>query len=214
MSDGQQAGSPDGQRAHPFFPLVPGSAWSYTTRQDHATGELAGVASTLTVRSLRREPGRLVAEVVDRVEPAGQESAYEIVAALDGILPGVGRMRVGELELTSADPSGLYLPFALGLDHAWSYGVTYLSPVSRTVVRGSMRAVAEAELSTPAGRFRVLHLCGELRTELTSAGIAGRPVVQVQHEDHFYARGVGLVRAVTWTGSGYSSVKELTAYRR
>jgi hypothetical protein len=104
VSDAQQRGSSDGEQAHPFFPLIPGSAWSYATRQSHPTGELPGVASTLTVVSLRRAPGRLVAELVDQVEPAGQETRYEVVAALDGLLPGVGRMRAGEIEVTSCDP--------------------------------------------------------------------------------------------------------------
>jgi hypothetical protein len=92
--------------------------------------------------------------------------------------------------------------------------VTYLSALSRSVVRGSMRAIAEEEIAVPAGRYRVLHVRGELQTELAPAGLEGQRVLQVQHEDHFYARGVGLVRASTRTESGYLSAKELTAYRR
>ncbi len=202
---------------HPYHPLHPGNAWSYATSQRHGELDLPGVASTLSVLSLREEPGRLIAELCDRVEGPQQqvqESRYQLIATPDGILPGVGVMRVGEHEVRSTDAVGLYLPHALGLDHEWSFAVTYESPLQRTCVRGALRAVAEEEIVVPAGRFRVLLLRGELATELEPAQPEAPLVRQVQHEEQGYAKGVGLVRARTWTDAGYSLLKELTAFRR
>jgi hypothetical protein len=201
---------------HAYFPLAPGSSWHYATEQSHAGQELPGVQSTLSVLSLRRELGRLTAELADRVEgSAAQESRYELVLTPDGILPGVGTMKTGGgIEVRSTDAVGLYLPFGVGVGYAWRYSVAYRSALQQTAVSGSMCAIGEEELETPAGAFRVLHLRGEVRTEMEPGSPDLPHVTQLQHEDHFYARNVGLVRSVSRTDGGYQAIKQLTDYRR
>jgi hypothetical protein len=218
---------------HPYFPLAAGSAWRYATGQRKrgpawearsAEGqELPSVCSTLAVLAVERELGRLTAELADRVEGStGQESRYQLVLTPDGILPGVGTMKAGTIEVRSTDAIGLYLPSSVGVGYAWRYSVIYRSALQQTAISGSMWADREEDLETPAGAFHVLHVRGEVLTEMVAAAVRGGEarsaegprVSQVQHEDHFYAKGVGLVRSVLRTDAGYQTIKELTEYRR
>jgi hypothetical protein len=200
---------------HPYFPFSSGSSWRYATGQRHGVQELPSVQSTLSVLALKRELGRLTADLADRVEgPAAQESRYQLVLTPDGILPGVGTMKAGAIEVRSSDAVGLYLPSSVGVGYAWRYSVIYRSSLQQTAISGSMWADREEDLDTPAGPFHVLHVRGEVQTEMEH-GAPGLPrVSQMQHEDHFYAKGVGLVRSVLRTDAGYQTIKELTGYRR
>jgi hypothetical protein len=207
--------------AHPYFPIRPGARWAYRIGQASQGVAMSGADSTLEVLAVRDDGRRVIADVVDRTTTGGTiaESQQQWVITREGLLPSAGPMKTSAGEVRASAPTGVYLPSVLDVDIPWSYAVTFETPYSTVAVRGRSRLIGFETLVVPAGRFElVAHVRTQSRTHLVTKAQPGMPAVpeidQTQDEELYYARGVGLLRAVTSTAAGYRSEKELVRFTR
>jgi hypothetical protein len=207
--------------AHPYFPIRPGARWSYVIRQANQGDAMAGADSTLEVLAVRDDGRRVVADVVDRTTAAGttSESHQQWVVTREGLLPCAGPVKTAAGEVHGRAPTGVYLPSVLDVDIPWRYALAFDTPYSTIDVRGTSRLIGFETLVVPAGRFElVARVRSQTRTHLVTKPQPGMPAVpavdQTQQEEAYYARGVGLLRAVTTTAAGYRSEKELVGFKR
>ncbi len=227
----------DRSMAHPYFPLRQGASWTYSTGQSHEGKPIPGAESTLEVLAVKDEGSRITAEVVERWSGAAQvgrsggaaatnhssgaaasEARQRWVVTREGLLPSSGAMRTSAGEVRGDAPSGVYLPAVLDVQLPWSYAISFDTPISKVAVRGASRLVGFETVQVPAGRFELAaHVRSQVTTHMDVKPQAGMPTVpavdQVQEEDLWYARGVGLLRAQTRTAAGYASEKQLVTYK-
>ena len=208
--------------SHPYFPLKKGARWTYSTSQRYGapagepegrTGASCALQSTVEVVAVRTEGSRAFAEIVTRwTGPAPSESRQQWIVTREGLLPSSGPMQTSAGEVHVASPSGIYLPSVLDVQLPWSYALELDTPLHRLRVSGSSRLVGFEAIAVPAGRFEAAHVRSRVRTEMEPKFDTVPAADQVQEEDLYYVRGVGLVRATQAIASGYASDKVLVSF--
>jgi hypothetical protein len=188
---------------HAYQPLVPGTVWTYEVKQRHDTqGELPESLVTERVSGLLVDHDRVVADVEAHVDATETRPTHTIVLTRDGILPEL-EVRTEGAYLRAVASRGVYLPAHVLPGQRWHYEVDFEGPGGAAPARviADLEAVGLQRLAVPAGVFEVLHVRRELRSgELR------------QWDDLYYAKGVGLVAAVTATTTGYRADRLLKVF--
>lgn len=191
--------------AHPYAPAEVGDTWVYATSQSSGPA-----CETVEVVVAARDAGaRWIARV--RSTTAGVTIERDLVIGPDGLSPELGEMTGPTGPVTTRACAGVYLPRALPAGRTWRWAQTLAMTAGVLEVAGASESLGEVEVAAPAGTFVAAHVRCVTRSAITAAG---RVIEHEQVEDNFFARGVGLVRAVVVTaGAGHRTEKALVRAR-
>ena len=185
---------------HAYQPIHEGDTWVYQTTQTAPAAPKIVSTSTERILSVERGIDRVVARVTDTQTGGGGNSGRSLILTPLGISPDIGVMRFSGGTVTTLSTTGVFLPMDPAVAHKkWSF----------TQVLSSAETSADLEVTrvegvvVPAGEYQAVHV-KSIRTN-------GK---HVQHDDSWYARGVGLVKSVTATATGYRSEKVLVSFAR
>lgn len=189
---------------HPYAPAGVGDTWVYETSQ--SSGPACEAIEEIV--AARDEGARWIARV--RSTTAGVTFERDLVIGPEGLSPELGVMIGPSGTVTTRASAGVYLPRAAPAGHAWSWRQTLEMPVGVVEVESACESCGLVEITVPAGTFVATHVRGVTRSAMT---IAGQPIAHEQTEDNYFARGVGLVRAVVVTSTGHRTEKSLVRAR-
>ena len=199
---------------HPYFPLRPGSSWTYSTTEGAVTWSTGSVGGTADSAE-----ATMTISIPELTMTANWNCTSEGIVSYDfGTISIAGMGEVISMDVT--DNSGVFLPAASLLAPGYSWSNNY-SLAMRIMVEGtaldttmsaaeSWSAVGMETVTVPAGTFEALRVEGS--ENISMSGFMGMGGVDVAvNSTYWYARGVGIVR-YTSVAEGSSSVGELTSY--
>lgn len=196
--------------AHPYAPASVGDEWVYSIPQAHPEGKLPTTESIDRVLAVEPRGDRLVARV--RSEFVGVSSERDLVISLAGVTPELGTMTSAVGEVRARVAEGVYLPRELAPGMRWDWRQELDTPVSSMAVVGRCAVVGHDSFHG----HESVHVRCETHNHMTATvktGVTLPPTEHVQTEDNYYVRGIGLVRSVTTSTSGYRAEKLLVRWQ-
>lgn len=194
---------------HPYAPASVGDTWTFSLVQESAAGTLPTTETIDQIVAVARDGERLVARL--RSDFVGASSERDLVISPLGVSPEVGAMTTPIGTMTTQTSEGVYLPRTLTSGMRWTWRQELDAPTSTSSVVGRCAVIGR---ETIAGMAAV-HVRCEMQSLMVArdnpAGLARAEYVQI--EDNFYVWGIGLVRSVTTTPSGYRAEKLLLRYQ-
>jgi hypothetical protein len=196
-----------GGLTHPYQPLDEGTTWEYRTTQSLPPIQAQGppnlvTTSTERIVSVERGIDRVVARLSDTQKGGGGSSERSVVLTPRGITPEIGEMQWAGGTIKTISTTGVYMPIDLGAARApqkWSY--TQVLTTSNT--SAELEVVGKETVRVPAGEYEAVHVQMDTKNGTF-----------VQHDDRWFARGVGLVRSASSGVRGYRVEKELVKFER
>lgn len=187
-----------GGLVHPYAPLEEGDTWDYRTTQSGGLNLVT--TSTERIVSVERGIDRVTARLSDTQKGGGGSSEHSVILTPEGITPDIGVMRWSGGTIKTISTTGIYMPIDLETVHQkWRY--TQVLSTSNT--SGELEVLGKETVRVPAGEYEAV------RVQMDS-----KNGTFVQHDDRWFARGVGLVKSVLTTPRGYRAEKVLLRFER